>query len=72
MSDHVEFDDQRLPRKMGWVKITLSELAVKCLLEDLESDSKSHRRTTEEFKKMMKEWLERCESIRNGEENNFP
>jgi len=72
MTEHVEFDDQRLPRKMGWIKIRLSELAIKCLLADLESKSKVHRNTTEEFKKIAKEWLERCDDIRNDKENNFP
>jgi hypothetical protein len=70
--ENMDFYDQRLPRKEGWISIRMGETALKCLLADLESQSKQHRKPTLEFKKIAKGWLKRCEDCRNCNEDTFP
>lgn len=49
-----------LPIKEGEVSITFSEVEIKNILLDLESESKHHRESTELFKNIVKYFLERC------------
>ena len=61
----MEFVSQRLPRKEGYVVIGFEEKSLRNILLDLDSQSKVHRSGTTEFKRLSKDWLKRCDEMRN-------
>jgi hypothetical protein len=60
----MDFIDQRSPRNEGTVTLRFTEMEIRHILLDLESQSKVHRSGTKEFKKIAHEWIGRCGECR--------
>jgi len=55
------------PNKEVSITLIFTEMEIRHLLLDLESESKVHRYGTIDFKHIAKKWLKECDELRKGE-----
>lgn len=62
----VSVKETRFPSQEIYITLTFTEMEIRHLLLDLESESKVHRYGTVDFKHIAKKWLKECDEMRRN------